>query len=181
MVGVRRRRREPLVVVVEERGVRENTVCYDDEGGGEEDTEAFSMLAFSMLALRPLGRRGQSQQNQSRRVAPPHGHAPLQQLMERRLQQADLDSAAPPYDSLQTYALEGSASSAASVSSLTSLHSSTSHDSQQSYHFLKDWGPPFQKLAHLYGNQEGGGALQEDDQPEPVDLALTLQDGHMLV
>lgn len=144
--------------MVHEGGVQENIVCYDDEGGGEEDTEAFSMLAFSMLALRPLNRRGQSQQNQSRaQAATPASHALFQQLMEQRLQLADQDSAAPPYDSLQMYAFEGSASSAASLSSLNSVCSSTSQDSQQTYHFLKEWGPRFRKLADLYGNQEGGG------------------------
>lgn len=155
IVAIRRRRREPLIVV-DERGVQENVVCYDDEGGGEEDTEA-----FDLLALRPLCKTGQSHQNQSRRVE--HTSQPTSgsdwlfgQLVLECLQQADLDSAAPPYDSLQTYAFEGSASSAASLSSLNSLDSSNSQESQQSYEFLTEWGPRFSKLADLYGHREGG-------------------------
>lgn len=155
IVTVRRRRTEPLLVV-DERGVQENVVCYDDEGGGEEDTEA-----FSMLALRPASRRGQRQHQQRARAPTPQpasdGDRLFQQLIQERLAQADLDSAAPPYDSLQTYAFEGGASSAASLSSFHSLDSSDSPESLQNYDFLKEWGPRFRKLADLYGHPEGGG------------------------
>lgn len=129
-------------MVVEDPGVQENVVHYDDEGGGEEDTEA-----FSMLALRPL-----SQQKQSR--GPAHSDRLFQQLIKERLQQAHLDSAAPPCDSLQTYAFEGSAPSAASFSSLDSPNAQ-----ERNYELLKDWGPPFWKLADLYGNHEGVGGV----------------------
>lgn len=154
IVTIRRRRREPLIVV-DERGVQENVVCYDDEGGGEEDTEA-----FDLLALRPPNQTGRSHQNQRRRgeltsPSPPSSDWLFQQLVKARLQQADLDSAAPPYDSLQTYALEGSAPSAASLSP---LNSPDSQEAQQGYEFLEGWGPPFRKLAELYGHQEGGAA-----------------------
>uniref|UniRef100_A0A3Q4HZ34 DnaJ homolog subfamily C member 1-like n=1 Tax=Neolamprologus brichardi TaxID=32507 RepID=A0A3Q4HZ34_NEOBR len=46
--AIRRRRKEPLIVD-DERDVRENIVCYDDEGGGEEDTEAFDMFTLRHL------------------------------------------------------------------------------------------------------------------------------------
>lgn len=144
--------------MVDERGVQENIVCYDDEGGGEEDTEA-----FSMLALRPLSSGGHRHQHQSGPVAhtsesTSHSDRLFQQLVQARLQQADLDSAAPPYDSLQTYAFEGGASPAASLSSLNSGDSSDSPESQQDYEVLQEWGPRFRKLADLYGHHEGGGA-----------------------
>ncbi|XP_056913219.1 cadherin-7-like isoform X1 [Takifugu flavidus] len=154
--AIRRRRRDPLTVVAE-RCVQENIVCYDDEGGGEEDTEA-----FDMLALRHLNTTGQSHQTQARTLTSTseptsEGNWLFLPFIRERLQQADLDSAAPPFDSLQTYAFEGSGSSAASLSSLNSLDSFNSQECQQNYDLLKEWGPRFRKLADLYGHREGGG------------------------
>lgn len=156
IVAIGRRQREP-VVVVDERSVQENIVCYNDEGGGEEDTEA-----FDMLALRHLNKPGQSHQPRTRFLtstseATSGSDWLFQLFLRERLQQAGLDSAAPPYDSLQTYACEGSGSPAASLSSLNSLDSLHSQESQQNYDLLKEWGPRFRKLADLYGCHEGGG------------------------
>lgn len=153
--AIRRRQRAPLTTVAE-RCVQENIVCYDDEGGGEEDTEA-----FDMLALRHLNTTGQSHQTPARTLTstsePPSGSNWLfLPFIRERLQQADLDSAAPPFDSLQTYAFEGSGSSAASLSSLNSLDSFNSQECQPSYDLLSEWGPRFRKLADLYGHCEGG-------------------------
>ena len=42
---LRRQKKEPLIVF-EEEDVRENIITYDDEGGGEEDTEAFDIATL---------------------------------------------------------------------------------------------------------------------------------------
>ncbi|XP_078101187.1 cadherin-7-like [Sander vitreus] len=176
-VAVRRGRREP-VMTDEERDILENIGRYDDEGGGEEDTEAFDMLALRRTDLGPLRdhrplRDHLPPPGPLRDHQPPpgplrdHNLLPLEfrvdkkhlfrELIRVRLQEADQDRTAPPYDSLQTYAFEGSGSAAGSLSSLDSLNSLDSLESEQNYEFLREWGPRFRKLADLYGHDEGGG------------------------
>lgn len=148
--AIRRRGREPLIME-DERDIRENIVRYDDEGGGEEDTEA-----FDMLALRNPNNPAQSHRDRDQNLAGllrMEKNRLFQEFISDRLHAADLDLAAPPYDSLQTYAFEGSGSAA---ESLSSLNSSGQVESEQNYEFLREWGPRFRKLADLYGNCEGG-------------------------
>ncbi|XP_031651112.1 cadherin-7-like isoform X4 [Oncorhynchus kisutch] len=140
IMSMRQRKKEPLILE-EERDVRENIVRYDDEGGGEEDTEAFDMVALRNL-------------NVIRDPKPVHKTLPdnvvFRKFIWDRLKDADVEPSAPPYDSLQTYTFEGSGSVAESLSSLESL----STDSEQNYDYLSTWGPRFKKLADLYGNSD---------------------------
>lgn len=136
-----RRRRGELLIMDEERDVRENVVRYDDEGGGEEDTEAFDMFTL----------RHSNQTNPDPLRPRMDKNRLFQEFICDRLQEADLDLTSPPYDSLQTYAFEGSGSA---IESLSSLNSS---ESEQDYGFLREWGPKFKKLADLYGHLDGGG------------------------
>ncbi|XP_055723643.1 cadherin-7-like [Salvelinus fontinalis] len=157
IVTMRRRKKEPLILD-EERDVRENIVRYDDEGGGEEDTEAFDMVALRNLKLvRESG--GKTRRDVTPEVPtlflssrPPPDNGIFRDFIWDRLKEADVDPSAPPYDSLQTYAYEGSGSAAESLSSLDSL----STDSEQNYDYLSDWGPRFKKLADLYGHSDDG-------------------------
>ncbi|NXR16382.1 CAD19 protein, partial [Semnornis frantzii] len=137
---------------------RENIVRYDDEGGGEQDTEAFDIAALrTHTVMRPHKRRKKvsteihSLYRQSLQVGP--DSAVFRQFISEKLDEANTDPSVPPYDSLQTYAFEGSGSSAGSLSSLGSSPS----DMDQSYEYLADWGPHFQQLAALYTSCRGGG------------------------
>lgn len=127
----------------EEQDVRENVVRYDDEGGGEEDTEAFDMFT--------LRHSNQTNPDHFGSESVMYKNGLLQEFICDRLQEVDLDLTAPPYDSLQTYAFEGSGSA---VESLISLSSS---ESEQDYGFLREWGPKFRRLADLYGHLESVG------------------------
>ncbi|XP_063154835.1 cadherin-18 [Candoia aspera] len=152
-ITLKRSKKEPLVI--SEEDVRENVVTYDDEGGGEEDTEAFDITALrNPSAAEELKFRRDVRPE----VKPTTKHPTSSRLdtidvhdfIKQRLAEADLDPSVPPYDSLQTYAYEGQRSEAGSISS---LDSATTH-SDQDYNYLGDWGPEFKKLAELYGEIE---------------------------
>ncbi|XP_067886875.1 cadherin-7-like isoform X1 [Heterodontus francisci] len=154
IVTLRRRKKEPLIFD-EEKDIRENIVRYDDEGGGEEDTEAFDMATLRNLNF--------IQDVKTRRDVTPeiqlfsktaHKLSPdniiFREFIWERMKGADTDPCAPPYDSLQTYAFEGDGSVAESLSSLESITST----SDQNYDYLSDWGPRFKKLADMYGSSK---------------------------
>ncbi|XP_053570854.1 cadherin-7 isoform X2 [Bombina bombina] len=154
IVTMRRRKKEPLIFD-EERDIRENIVRYDDEGGGEEDTEAFDMAALRNLNIirdsktrRDVTPEIQFLSRPSMRSAP--DNFIFREFIWERLKEADVDPCAPPYDSLQTYAFEGNGSIAESLSSLES----NSSNSEQNYDYLSDWGPRFKRLADMYGTGE---------------------------
>ncbi|KAM8811245.1 cadherin-9 isoform 1-T1 [Eudromia elegans] len=148
----RQRKKEPLIISKDD--VRDNIVTYNDEGGGEEDTQA-----FDIGTLRNPEAREESKMRrdvipdtifQIRRTAPIWENIDVQDFIHRRLKENDSDPSAPPYDSLATYAYEGNDSIANSLSSLESLTT----DGNQDYDYLSDWGPRFKKLADMYGGEE---------------------------
>ncbi|XP_054840624.1 cadherin-9 isoform X4 [Eublepharis macularius] len=148
----RQRKKEPLIVSKDD--VRDNIVTYNDEGGGEEDTQAFDIGTLRNPEAREESkiRRDVMPETifQIRRTAPLWENIDVQDFIHRRLKENDLDPTAPPYDSLATYAYEGNDSIANSLSSLESLTT----ESNQDYDYLSDWGPRFKKLADMYGGDE---------------------------
>ncbi|XP_049912640.1 cadherin-20-like isoform X3 [Epinephelus moara] len=157
MLSLRTHRKKPYLCD-EEENVHENIVRYDDEGGGEEDTEAFDIAAMwnPREAHHHLGKTRQDMlpeiESLSRYVPQAcvmggGGDSNVHGYVLAKLLEADMDPCAPPYDSLQTYAYEGEGSVAESLSSLQSGTSNTDHE----YDYLNDWGPRFKKLAEMYG------------------------------
>ncbi|XP_071593180.1 cadherin-19 isoform X1 [Heliangelus exortis] len=150
IVAIRKQRKKtPFSEKMEE--FRENIVRYDDEGGGEEDTEAFDITALRtrtvMRTHRPRKKvttEIHSLYRQSLQVGP--DSAIFRQFISEKLEEANTDPSVPPYDSLQTYAFEGAGSLAGSLSSL----GSNTSDVDQSYDYLTDWGPHFKQLAGMY-------------------------------
>ncbi|XP_059928250.1 cadherin-8 [Gadus macrocephalus] len=149
-VTLRRHKHEPLIIKDEE-DVRENIIRYDDEGGGEEDTEAFDIATLQnpdgvngflpRKDIKPdlqfMPRAGQHNG--------PNG-VDVDEFINVRLHEADNDPTAPPYDSIQIYGYEGRGSGAGSLSSLETASS----DSDQNYDYLREWGPRFRRLGELY-------------------------------
>uniref|UniRef100_A0A8C5SB58 Cadherin-20 n=1 Tax=Laticauda laticaudata TaxID=8630 RepID=A0A8C5SB58_LATLA len=147
----------PLVL---EENIHENIVRYDDEGGGEEDTEAFDISAlWNPREAQAFMKNRQDMmpeiESLSRYVPQASMDSSVHSYVLAKLYEADMDLWAPPFDSLQTYMFEGNGSVAESLSSLQTVTT----DSEQSYDYLTDWGPRFRKLAEMYGATEGSGTL----------------------
>ncbi len=100
--------------IEDEHDVRENNVRYDDEGGGEEDTEAFDMVTLRNLNSK-LDSKVQDASPETASVNPYSASATsrtsyktipdnivFQEFIWDRLKVTDVDPSAPPYDSLQT-------------------------------------------------------------------------------
>lgn len=156
----------------EDEDMRDNVIKYNDEGGGEQDTEAYDMSAlrslydFGELKGGDAGGGGSgggdpgspvpTAQLPSERHSLPQGppspepdFSVFREFISRKVALADGDASVPPYDAFQTYAFEGTGSPAASLSSLQS-GSSSSLGSEQDFAYLSSWGPRFRPLAALY-------------------------------
>ncbi|XP_045744071.1 cadherin-10 isoform X2 [Mirounga angustirostris] len=148
----RQRKKEPLILSKED--IRDNIVSYNDEGGGEEDTQAFDIGTLRNPAAIEEKQLRRDIMPETlfipRRTPTAPDNTDVRDFINERLKEHDLDPTAPPYDSLATYAYEGNDSFA---ESLSSLESGTT-DGDQNYDYLREWGPRFSKLAEMYGGGE---------------------------
>ncbi|XP_061821087.1 cadherin-12-like [Nerophis lumbriciformis] len=152
-VGLRRQKKKETLMSSKE-DIRDNVIHYDDEGGGEEDTHAFDMgtLRNPKVVKDNLFRR--DVKPEIKRCPRPPGSkdsADIRAFINQRLKDHDADNSAPPYDSLATYAYEGSGSVAESLSSIESLAA----DVEEDYDYLNEWGPRFKTLAGIFGEPSG--------------------------
>lgn len=171
----------------EDEDMRDNVIKYNDEGGGEQDTEAYDMSALrSLYDFGELkggggggdggGGGGGGEGSAGSAGSPPQARLPSERhslpqgppspepdfsvfrdFISRKVALADGDPSVPPYDAFQTYAFEGADSPAASLSS---LHSGGSSGSEQDFAYLSGWGPRFRPLAALYA-----GHRPDDEAP----------------
>ncbi|CAM4543358.1 unnamed protein product [Lepidochelys kempii] len=155
--------------------IRENILNYNEEGGGEQDQDAYNMAelqrslqtspAYSLSLYKKKGKPSELNCSLSGNVAP----SPQEQLKAsatRRsssftsedfghylsdvVRDADQQPQALPHDSLQVYYTEGESSVASSLSSLDS----SGLDEETVYDDMKEWGPKFEKLSELYSHKE---------------------------
>ncbi|XP_072413025.1 cadherin-22-like [Chiloscyllium punctatum] len=156
-----KRHRKGHMVSEDEEDMRDNVIKYNDEGGGEEDTEAYDMTTLrSLYDFAEVKTDGENVTPELHSLPqwfqnPDADFSIFRSFVCKKLEEADVDLSVPPYDSFQTYAYEGTGSVAQSLSSINSL----STDSDQDYNYLSDWGPRFRQLAGLYsGNQADDGS-----------------------
>ncbi|XP_030634061.1 cadherin-22 [Chanos chanos] len=156
-----KRHRKGQRISEDEEDMRDNVIKYNDEGGGEQDTQAYDMSALRSLYDFPEVKNSDSgselralPQWIQGRVSGDGGAADFSLFKGyicKKVEQADADLSVPPYDSFQTYAFEGSSSPALSLSSIHTL----STISEQDFSYLSDWGPRFRQLAGYYAPQAG--------------------------
>ncbi|KAJ8267951.1 hypothetical protein COCON_G00131230 [Conger conger] len=150
----RQKKKEPLIISKED--VRDNVVSYNDEGGGEEDTQAFDIGTLRNPEVMDVNKQRRDIVPDSlchppvRRPAAARDNTDVRDFINQRVQENDGNPTAPPYDSLATYAYEGNGSVAESLSSLGSATS----EGDQDYNYLSEWGPRFKKLSDLYGGAD---------------------------
>lgn len=84
-------------------------------------------------------------------------------FLQHRLALVTFDPMQPPYDSLQTYGLEGGGSQA---TSLSSLESEAEKDTQGQKHSFEEWGPKFDRLLDIFrerAKEKEDGAKHEGE------------------
>ncbi|XP_036606053.1 cadherin-5 [Trichosurus vulpecula] len=144
--------------------IHEQLVTYDEEGGGEMDTNSYDVSVLNSACKsggKPPGGKPPRPALDSRPSLyaqiqkPPRPAHPqavtgeMAVMIEVKKDEADHDGGGPPYDTLHIYGYEGAESIAESLSSLVT----DSSDSDIDYDFLNDWGPRFKMLAELYGTE----------------------------
>ncbi|XP_038556785.1 cadherin-15 [Micropterus salmoides] len=154
-----------LLVGESEDDIRDNVFNYDEQGGGEEDENAFNIdLLWNPHDVPstpgsyypgsgiPRGKqplRKDAPHNLPSPIyprRPPADPTDIEDYINEGLEAADNDPNMPPYDTALIYDYEGEGSLAGSLSSIAS----GSSDGDQDYDYLNDWGPRFKKLANLY-------------------------------
>ncbi|XP_049591872.1 cadherin-5 [Syngnathus scovelli] len=147
--------------------IHEQLVTYDEEGGGEMDTNGYDVSiltsAFhdgSLLrhpdclphpSLYAMVQKSQPHHHQHQMQPASACKGDMAAMIQVKKHDADHDREGFPYDTLHIYGYEGPESIAGSLSS---LGSSSSGGSDSDYDFLSDWGPRFRTLAELYGVEE---------------------------
>ncbi|XP_060247813.1 cadherin-15 isoform X2 [Meriones unguiculatus] len=139
--------------------LRDNILNYDEQGGGEEDQDAYDINQLRhpvepRATSRSLGRPPLRRDAPFSCMPQPHRALPtspsdIANFISDGLEAADSDPSVPPYDTALIYDYEGDGSVAGTLSSILS----SLGDEDQDYDYLRDWGPRFARLADMYGHQ----------------------------
>ncbi|XP_072246678.1 cadherin-5 [Leuresthes tenuis] len=137
--------------------IHEQLVTYDEEGGGEMDTNGYDVSILTSAChdgslLRHPDHHPHPSLYAMVQKAPHHTQptackGDMAAMIEVKKDEADHDRDGYPYDTLHIYGYEGPESLAGSLSSLESSSTGSNLD----YDFLNEWGPRFRALAELYG------------------------------
>ncbi|GAB0089877.1 DE-cadherin [Sergentomyia squamirostris] len=124
--------------------IRETIINYEDEGGGERDTD-YDLNVFRVPQIyedKPY--KESLQQREAMNEVPDIGGF----LVDKK-DSCDKDNDAHPVDDVRYYAYEGDGNSTGSLSSLASC----TDDGDLKFDYLSNFGPRFRKLADMYGEE----------------------------
>ncbi|XP_059389974.1 cadherin-5 [Carassius carassius] len=147
LIVLRKRYQKEVLVAKSAGEIHEQLVRYDEEGGGEMDTNGYDVSILSSACHDSSFRPGTGPSLYAVVKKPSACKGDMAMMIEVKKDEADQDRDGIPYDTLYIYGFEGSESLAGSLSSLDSSSSGSNLD----YDFLHEWGPRFRTLAQLYG------------------------------
>ncbi|XP_077166172.1 neural-cadherin-like isoform X2 [Paroedura picta] len=153
--------------------IRENILNYNEEGGGEQDQDAYNMAELQMSLQTSPAYSLYKKKGRRTDLDSPLGCefplSPKEQLeapaagkgdsfsstdfgcyLLSVVRNVDQQHQALPCDSLQVFYTEGECSEASSLSSLGSC----GWDEDVVYGDMKEWGPKFEKLSELYSHAD---------------------------
>ncbi|XP_026123649.1 cadherin-5 [Carassius auratus] len=147
LIVLRKRYQKDVLVAKSSGEIHEQLVRYDEEGGGEMDTNGYDVSLLSSACHDSSFRPGTGPSMYVVAKTPSACKGDMAIMIEEKKDEADHDRDGIPYDTLRIYGYEGPESLAGSLSSLES----SSFGSNLDYDFLHEWGPRFRTLAQLYG------------------------------
>ncbi|XP_010900042.2 cadherin-5 [Esox lucius] len=156
LIVMRKRYQKDTLVTLGKSEIHEQLVTYDEEGGGEMDTNGYdvSILTSARNDGSMSMRQGPSLYAVVKKPPQSACKGDMAMMIDVKKDEADHDRDGIPYDTLHIYGYEGPESLAGSLSSLDSSSTGSNLD----YDFLNDWGPRFRTLAELYGVDGSDGS-----------------------
>lgn len=123
--------------------IRETIINYEDEGGGERDTD------YDLNVLRSPPIYEDKPYKDELRRKEPNEVPDIGGFLVEKKDTCDKDTDAYPCDDVRHYAYEGDGNSTRSLSSLASC----TDEGDLKFDYLSNFGPRFRKLADMYGEE----------------------------
>lgn len=142
--------------------IRETIINYEDEGGGERDTDydLNVLRAPPMYEDKPY-KNDLLQRNNNMGLMGSNGEVPdIGAFLTDKKDACDKDTDAYPIDDVRHYAYEGDGNSSGSLSSLASC----TDEGDLKFNYLSSFGPRFRKLADMYGEEPSDTDSNVDDE-----------------
>ncbi|EDW61365.2 DE-cadherin [Drosophila virilis] len=138
--------------------IRETIINYEDEGGGERDTDYdLNVLRTQPLYEEKLYKDPHALQSGMR---DPNDIPDIGDFLGGKKENCDRDTGANTVDDVRHYAYEGDGNSDGSLSSLASC----TDDGDLNFDYLSNFGPRFRKLADMYGEEPSDTDSNVDDE-----------------